>query len=156
MYTSRAAALAMLGVLTLTSCGSSGADNDRATPSDTVSVEADLFSGQPNPAWTTSAEGVPALSRCLADLEQQSLRRPESTAPQGLGFRGFRLTSGDKTSVLATSGFRELVVTSAAAHGPDANGNARLPCGDLYDQLRAEAAVKLTASQVAAIPDRGQ
>lgn len=148
----RGAVVAVLGALTLTSCGSFGSDSERATPSDTVSVEAELFSGQANPAWTTSAGHVPALSRCLADLEQQSLRLPESTAPQGLGFRGFRLMSADKGSALATSGFSEVMVTDAAAHARDGNGYARLPCGDLYDQLRAQAVAKLPASQVAAIP----
>lgn len=146
----------MLGVLTLTSCGSSGSDSDRATPSDNLSVEADIFSGQANPAWTTSAERVPALSRCLGELEQQSLRLPEMTAPQGLEFRGFRLISADMKSALATSGFSEVVVTNATAQARDANGYARLPCGDLYDQLRGQAAAKVPASQVAAIPGRGE
>ncbi|YAL83898.1 hypothetical protein ACMYYO_03580 [Dermacoccaceae bacterium W4C1] len=149
--------LALLAALLMSACSGQGSDaSESSAPEDQVSVEADIYSGQPNPAWTTSTAGLPALSVCLADLEAVSLRVPTASASTDLGFRGFRLTSPGQQSSFAGSGFNEVVVTSDAVHARDDNGYARLPCPSLYDQLRTEAASKMTASQMAAIPSRTQ
>lgn len=148
---------ALLAALMLSACSGQSSDSSGSTaPDDQVSVEADVFSGQPNPAWTTSTAALPALSACLADLEAVSLRVPTASASTDLGFRGFRLTSPGQQSSFAGSGFNEVVVTSDEVHARDDNGYARLPCPSLYDQLRTEAASKMTASQMAAIPSRTQ
>jgi len=54
---------------------------------DTVTVEADLFSGRPNPTWALSPEEVEPLLALLRRLAPA----PEREAPDRLGYRGLRL-----------------------------------------------------------------
>ncbi|MBF6213693.1 hypothetical protein IU433_28400 [Nocardia puris] len=52
------------------------------------SVELDLFSGRPNPAWTLTAPQARELARLLDDLPPTDRRAD----PPGLGYRGFAVT----------------------------------------------------------------
>ena len=54
-----------------------------------MQVEADLFSGRPNPSWIASPDEAARIAAALAGL------RPAGalpTLPDGLGYRGMRLT----------------------------------------------------------------
>ncbi|MEI7770672.1 MAG: hypothetical protein WCI67_11810 [Chloroflexales bacterium] len=51
-----------------------------------LSVEADLFSGRPNPTWQLAPNDIQALQDDLAPLP---LRAIPATAFDGLGYRGF-------------------------------------------------------------------
>lgn len=51
-------------------------------------VEADVFSGRPNPRWTLDAAGARELARRLAELPAA----PAEPAWEGLGYRGLVVT----------------------------------------------------------------
>jgi hypothetical protein len=51
-----------------------------------LSVEADLFSGRPNPAWQLAPNDIQALQDGIAPLH---LRGIPATTSDGLGYRGF-------------------------------------------------------------------
>lgn len=61
-----------------------------------MTVEMDIYSGRPNPAWTLSHEESAALAEMLTDL-------PASQAPAGepgLGYRGFLLSNPERVAGL--------------------------------------------------------
>ena len=64
----------------------SGSCQDRRVD---VRVEADLFSGRPNPAWTLSSGEATELARRLEKVEaRRGEPAPVGAAGPGLGYRG--------------------------------------------------------------------
>jgi hypothetical protein len=55
------------------------------TGGDTVDVELDVFSGQPNPHWKPTEDEAAALANRLRELPEAA----DSAEPPGLGYRGF-------------------------------------------------------------------
>lgn len=53
-----------------------------------MQVEADVFSGRPNPRWTLDAAGARELARRLGELPAA----PAAQAFEGLGYRGLVVT----------------------------------------------------------------
>jgi len=54
-----------------------------------MQVEADLFSGRPNPVWIASAGEAALIAAVLAGLRPADA---PGRAPEGLGYRGMRLS----------------------------------------------------------------
>lgn len=78
-----AALVAVLALGMAADCGSSK-QVPQAAPA--VRVEADLFSGRPNPAWELSAEQARSFLETLRELPAREGRSFE--APDALGYRG--------------------------------------------------------------------
>ena len=75
-------------------------------------VELDVFSGRPNPTWNLSQDEGRELTRLHRQLPAQA---PPTSLPEGLGYRGFRVSGFQP--------FQELVVwkntvTAARAEPP--------------------------------------
>jgi hypothetical protein len=84
----RFALAAAAALITTSICG--GADlskrsEERLSP-DAATVEADLYSGRPNPSWPLTPEEVAELARRIEGLAPAAAVEP----PDRLGFRGFR------------------------------------------------------------------
>ena len=110
-------------------------------------VEADLYSGRPNPTWNLDGPGADAVAECLRTAATTSARVAPPT--DGLGFRG-------------------LVVRGITVEG-DVNGSVRslpgattltaagesftvLTCASLYPALRESAGVHLTDDESGLLP----
>ncbi|HEY6877863.1 MAG TPA: hypothetical protein VI299_07575 [Polyangiales bacterium] len=72
-------------------------------------VEADIFSGRPNPVWTLSAAESGEFGKLLARLGKSALRDP---APDGLGYRGFHVSGLAQYQRVTV--WRELVRTDSS------------------------------------------
>jgi hypothetical protein len=57
-------------------------------------VELDLFSGRPNPTWDLDHRSAQQLQQLIESLPPTHLPPPE---PPGLGYRGFRVSVGDRS-----------------------------------------------------------
>lgn len=91
--------------IALISCSRAPAERDRsgAPPEEAVkvvsqdrgearivaTVELDIFSGRPNPTWNLSEEQTRAL---MALIEELPPGTPQAESPQGLGYRGFKVS----------------------------------------------------------------
>ncbi|NJC24252.1 hypothetical protein BJ994_003328 [Arthrobacter pigmenti] len=79
----RFVALALLTVITLSSCGTQSADQ---TGEPSTSVEVDVLSGGDNPAWILIDDEAAELRSLIDDAQKRGAGAP---AQSGLGFRGF-------------------------------------------------------------------
>lgn len=93
MGSARTLAFAILALLSAGShAGSPQAMSDSwPVRPDTVTVEADLFSGRPNPSWTLAPGEIEPLLALLRRLAPVPEPAPEREAPGQLGYRGLAL-----------------------------------------------------------------
>lgn len=93
-----------------------------------TTIELDIFSGRPNPAWTLTSDEGAALARLVANL-------PPAAAPAdvALGYRGFIVT--EDSTVGGAGGMRVFAGTVAVGgrHFKDVHGAERW----LFDNARS-------------------
>lgn len=112
-------------------------------------VEADLYSGRPNPTWNLDGPGADAVAACLRTAATTSARVAPPT--DGLGFRGLVVrgitVEGDANgSVRALPGVTTLTAGGESFTVPT--------CASLYLALRESAHGHLTADELDLLPGR--
>jgi hypothetical protein len=86
-----------LGLAAAAACG--GMESAMSDTAGRVEVEADLYSGRPNPTWTLSADEAGRLEGLLGRLAPAA----GGGYPDRLGYRGLRLTLARPGAAVATA-----------------------------------------------------